>query len=279
MMAPLADLDAIDALRERALVQGALEPIETRMIACEDEGLPFVVKWLSTLATKAQLKKPARRSGHNPFATPEPALTLGPLPPHHTALLNKYPVMAGHLLIVTRDYEAQEAALNGADFTALAQVMGARGGLGFYNGGEIAGASQGHKHLQWIPRLPPLAAELPALRQRLGDRLDFRNAYAALPPAIWDAPDCGEQLAVRYRALLAACALVDGEDGPPPYNLLLTRDWMWLIPRRAESWRDMSINALGFAGSLFVKHPDKLEALLEAGPMNALRAVTLPAGD
>src|SRR5690606_33901634 len=40
------------------------------------------------------------------------------------------------------------------DFHALAQLLSASGGLGFYNGGAPAGASQRHKHVQWLPSGP-----------------------------------------------------------------------------------------------------------------------------
>ena len=58
-----------------------------------------------------------------------------------------------------------------------------------------------------------------------------------------------------------------------PYNLLLRRGWLLLVPRRAERWEGISINALGFAGSLFVKHRDDIERIRPAGPMQLLAAV------
>jgi ATP adenylyltransferase/5',5'''-P-1,P-4-tetraphosphate phosphorylase II len=38
-----------------------------------------------------------------------------------------------------------------------------------------------------------------------------------------------------------------------PYNFLLTRRWMLLVPRTRECFEDISLNALAFAGSLFVR--------------------------
>ncbi len=275
----LIDPDRIDRISDAALSSGALQPIETDHILLQDEGLPFIVKWIATSAVNPRHHKPGRSASTNPFESPEAALTLGPLPPHHRLLLNKYPVMDRHLLIVTREYEAQTTPLNAGDFSALAQLMAHNGGLGFYNGGEAAGASQAHKHLQWIPDLPPLAACLPEALITHRDAFDFANAFTPLDDHLWAHDDAGDTLAARYLRLLPITGWQASDNETPPYNLLLTRQWMWLIPRGAEHWEHMSINALGFAGSLFVKNRGRLAALSAAGPMSALRAVTLPSPD
>ncbi|TMH28158.1 MAG: hypothetical protein E6H63_09175 [Betaproteobacteria bacterium] len=75
-------------------------------------------------------------------------------------------------------------------------------------------------------------------------------------------------MAEVYRELIARCPLA-------PYNLLVTRDWMLVVPRRQERYESISVNALGFAGSLFVRDAAELELVRRAGPMNVLRAVTL----
>ena len=46
-------------------------------------------------------------------------------------MLNKFPVIDRHLLVVTRQFEDQRAPLDEADFAALATIVGAHGGLGF----------------------------------------------------------------------------------------------------------------------------------------------------
>jgi ATP adenylyltransferase len=61
-----------------------------------------------------------------------------------------------------------------------------------------------------------------------------------------------------------------------PYNLLVTRQSMLLVPRSTECYERISINALGFAGGLLVKDKAQLEALRAHGPMTALRQVGFP---
>jgi ATP adenylyltransferase len=61
-----------------------------------------------------------------------------------------------------------------------------------------------------------------------------------------------------------------------PYNLLATRRWLLLVPRLREFFEGISVNALGFAGSLLVKNAAQLEVLRTRGPMTALQSVSLP---
>src|SRR5205085_4429700 len=147
------------ALISRSRIQevaagGALEPIVTRTAIIDDAGARFVVRVAAALAAKAEAPKPRA----DPLGDYEPELYVGEVGAAHYALLNKFPVLPEHLLIVTRAAEPQDRLLGEADFAALAAVMEGFDGLGFYNGGHEAGASQGRKRLQLVPL--PLATEL-----------------------------------------------------------------------------------------------------------------------
>jgi ATP adenylyltransferase len=48
---------------------------------------------------------------------------------------------------------------------------------------------------------------------------------------------------------------------------------MLLVPRSREHFEGISINALGCAGSFFVKNAGELARVREKGPMAVLRAV------
>src|SRR4030095_920360 len=92
-----------------------------------------------------------------------------PPSPSHYLLLNKFCLPAGHVLLVTRRFERQERLLTIEDFDALITCLGEVDGLGFYNGGIEAGASQPRKHLQFVPL--PLAPESPnevPMQRRVG---------------------------------------------------------------------------------------------------------------
>ena len=99
----------------------------------------------------------------------------------------------------------------------------------------------------------------------------------------WTNPekDSGASLHACYRSLLRAVGLsVEASPGThaptAPYNLLITRKWLLLVPRSQECFEGISINALGFAGAFLVKNLSQLEILRRAGPMTALERVSLP---
>ena len=238
-----------------ALESGALDPIRTELETCRDGGVDFQLRVVSSLSAKER----ARSTTKNPFEPPyEPGLFIAELPPAHVALLNKFPVLEHHLLVVTRAYEPQQSLLTPADCEVLLTCLGEGDALAFYNGGPTAGASQSHKHLQLVP-LTNVPME-PLLRART---LPF-------PHALSDTPMDAGALHACYLGLLHQ--VLTRPDAP--YNLLATREWTLVVPRTAESFEGVSVNALGFAGSLFMKTRAQLERLREIGPMRALLAVT-----
>lgn len=276
-------LAQIDRTIADAVASGALQPIRTERTEVVDAGLRFAVRWVSSLAHKDAARVDAvtrRNPDFNPFLPPDPALTVAELGDAHLAVLNKYPVIERHLLIVTRAFEAQTAPLTLADFTALARVMGPHGGLGFYNGGTDAGASQAHKHLQWIPHGKGLAAftdhlaDLDAGQAAELHVLEWQHLFLKLDTAIWaSAASAGAALHAAFDAACRQLGLIANSDPMPPYNLLVTHEHMLVVPRSQEKWDDISVNALGYAGSLFVRRPEQIEHLRRIGPLTLLTRV------
>lgn len=288
-------LDRSNLAMRNALKSGALLPIRTNHTFVEEHGLRFSVRWVSSLALKDQARVATvsrRNPDFNPFLPPEPDLTVDALGDAHLVVLNKFPVIDHHLLIVTRAWEAQSAPLTRADFTALAGVVGPHGGLGFYNGGTEAGASQPHKHLQWVPHVlddgsPPrldaaggLAAGLstePAGSPRANPALPWLHAFIALDTGLWArADEAGDMLHQAFSSAWRATDMPPQAEPMPPYNLLVTREWLLLVPRRREKWRHVSVNSLAYAGSLFARTPEQIEEIRSAGPLAVLSAVGLP---
>ena len=195
-----------------------------------------------------------------------------------------------HFLIVTRAFEPQEDWLNLQDFEALAKCLGEVNGLGFFNGGRVAGSSQPHKHLQVVPLTDgktPVDSVLaePCLKPMLSIAKDSRLGYTyGVSPSFpfrhavarWDSmPDAKQMLNDYHRLLNAVGITSDNWQGTQdaPYNLLCTRRWMMLVPRSQEKYANISVNSLGFAGSLLVKDWPTLEKLKEIDPMQLLRIV------
>ena len=188
--------------------------------------------------------------------------------------------------MVTRAFEDQESWLTRADFAAAAICLSEIDGLVFYNAGAAAGASQPHKHLQLVtlpfteggPRIP-IETILGAAEFRGGlgkiATLPFLHALIRFDGETTGSPgQAVEVMTTAYRSLLSAV----GADGTEPhrlvpYNLLVTREWMLMVPRARERYRSISVNALGFAGSLFVRNHEQLDRLKCHGPVAVLSRV------
>ena len=283
--------EALVTRTREAIAGGALQPIGTRQETVEDGGIRFLVRVAENLRRKAE-DKARQQSGtgkaFNPFLPPEPELTVAGVSDRHLAVLNKFNVVEHHLLLVTREFEEQESLLTVDDLAALWTCMGEYAALGFYNGGKVAGASQRHKHLQMVP-LPiaaggpptPLDPLIDAAAPGPGittlDALPFPHRFRWLDPAA-DPWQTAAALYDDYLAMLDALGIppvtIDGEPRQSaPYNLLLTRRWMLLVPRTREHCGSVSVNAMGFAGSLFVRDAAELEWVRETGPMTLLKEV------
>jgi len=60
------------------------------------------------------------------------------------------------------------------------------------------------------------------------------------------------------------------------YNFLMTKKWALMVPRRNESYHHISINSLGFAGTILVKREEDLELVKNVGVLNILKEVAYP---
>ncbi len=279
-----------------ALQSGALQPIVTERRLVDNHGVAFVVHMAPKLSRKdAAARTPGRDRadgrGEDPFSPPESDLTVARVSETHVAVLNKFNVIDNHLLIVTRDFKEQETVLDLSDFRALWTCMSEFEALGFYNSGPGAGSSQPHKHLQIVPlplsdsafRTPMdalIAAAGPSAAVSAVTGIPFTHVYSPLRPSTPADPETGAVEALAcYQSLLAQAGVCSVRAGdkvsvPTPYNLLVTRHWMMLVPRRREHYEHISVNALGFVGSLFVRDDSQLQTLLAHGPMEILRAVS-----
>jgi ATP adenylyltransferase len=283
---------------DHALRCGALQSIPTTYELVEQDGIEFIVRMLANLTRKeaanrqqeqvsAQSKQPL-----NPFLPYEEDLFVADLSKTHLCLLNKFNAVDYHLLMITRGFEDQEKLLTLEDFVATWVCLDEIDGLVFYNGGQKAGASQRHKHLQLIPL--PLVQEGPAVpiepALKVADfphaigttaLLPFQHAIARFTFQPSDSLLERAEITLEfYDRLLAAVGLARDKttDGwqAGPYNLLITREWMLLVPRSQEKFAAIAVNSLGFSGALLVRNEAQMWFLKEVGPMAVLQGVALP---
>jgi len=231
--------------------------------------------------------------------------------------LNKFCVLPRHFLLVTREFQSQEMPPTPGMMTLVYQALRAhqpqsgRPGelMAFYNCGRISGASQPHCHFQMVEleQAPGTNTSVPI--ETLLDRIvrdgkehehihmlptPWQHFVALLQPQSMD-PDALERyLASRFTQLLDALfreihlavdqGILSPEEVPqsrPSFNLLLTKNAMHLIPRRADAYDmrnaqwspftpgndtpegtgSVSVNALGYAGLMLTRHLCELDAL------------------
>ncbi len=294
-------MDKVDERSASALASGDLQPVQVDECSIADAGLDFIVRWVSSLAAKDAVSSKAggkedpkeevaipggpRDPDFNPFLNPDPELKVGPLGDEHVVILNKFPLCDRHLVLARRSFEEQLLPLTRSDFSALAVIMAEAGGTGLYNGGTAAGASQRHKHLQWIPSTRGNAAlaiyaaglpsDLPLQAVATHPALTMRHCFVRV--------ECGRGVAVDvaanslFEAFERACGqlgLIAGEDGLlPPFNLLANEGWLLLVPRSRECFDEISISAVGFGGTLYTRTTEQMETVRRVGPLRALAAV------
>lgn len=281
-------MQTVDARSAEAIASGALLPVEAEEITLESDGLAFVVRHVRALEKKQELPGGPRDPDFNPFLPPDPALTVGPVGEQHVAILNKYPVSQRHLVLARKEFAEQTTPLEYQDFRALAQLLSSSGGLGFHNGGAPAGASQRHKHVQWLPSAPGNASLRmfrpvldPDVREHtvfIHLQLPMRHCFVRVKAGKGVDPEASARSMLQgyQRALETLQLAPDAQGNLPPSNMLVEDGWMLVVPRSKEHFADVSLNALSFGGVLYVRDRGQIEAIREAGPLAALASVACP---
>lgn len=286
----------VQARTAHALECGAIHTIPTRFELVEQGGVNFLIRIVSNLARKVQVnpeqRPPAMAANmhQDPFLPYDQDLFVADISDTHVCLLNKFNVLDHHILIVTRSFQEQESFLTLSDIEAVLLCLAEFEGLAFYNAGEAAGASQRHKHMQMVPL--PLTAEVSHLpiepllntarfEGKMGwiPGLPFSHVLVRMDPEWIASPlKWAQELLKQYLHMLRIVGLSGGETlgettSPGPYNFLVTRQWVLLVPRSTECFEGISVNALGFAGGFLVKDESHLDRLKTCGPMTVLQRV------
>ncbi|EIE27830.1 hypothetical protein COCSUDRAFT_83450, partial [Coccomyxa subellipsoidea C-169] len=215
----------------------------------------------------------------NPFLPYEKQLWVRDVSNTHTLLLNKFNVVAHHLICVTRTFKRQTDPLDAADLAATWEAMQAypNGALAYFNCGPESGASQPHKHTQIVP--------LPLAEDTKGLALPFEgDPYCICTRTAYSKSVCGgfrpsardlEQVFNTLKASFGSAAVPE-EGSPESYNMVLTSSYMMLVPRSREVYGLVAVNSMGFAGSMLVRSKAELDFIRSESPMRILAAVGIP---
>lgn len=207
----------------------------------------------------------------------------------HLLVINKFPVFRPHLLLLTADsYRPQDEALSFEDLQAAWTVLqGAdKEFYVLFNCTPTAGASRTHKHMQLIPH--PKTAEGASAGFRLFPDYDpplhpsavpflcFVQHFEGLPK---DIAATSEHLVTMYLQLLkqARASLHMSPENPVcPHNVILTQDWIAVIPRQRKEFHGITANGAGMMGSVWLMNDTQLDEWKARGPAKVLSALGLP---
>ncbi|SCU95024.1 LAMI_0F00628g1_1 [Lachancea mirantina] len=245
-------------------------------------GVSYMVTYAPSL-----LKKPERRDEDaskkkDPFAEPEPELTVVDNvngENEFRLVLNKFPVVPEHALLVTREFKPQTSTLTPKDLLTSYKLLqslddedeGVRH-MVFYNCGANSGSSQDHKHLQLLA----LPKKFAPLQDRLcsgqthyipnmnSEPLQDKNVSYAhfVVPLPEDETNIDEELlAMTFVSLLQRTLTFfqdwtsESERLSVGYNVMMTRSWLCLVPRSSAFSKKLNIgfNATGYAGLILIK--------------------------
>ncbi|QLL31172.1 hypothetical protein HG536_0B00330 [Torulaspora globosa] len=308
-MLPENVADLISKKYEEAVNNGHLCFTEstTKKLKDANSGMNYVVSYAPSLASKPER---GDQPDKNPFAEPEPELTVveNVADGEYKLLLNKFPIVPEHTLLVTNTFKDQKSPLSPLDLMTAYNLLlklddedENKRHMMIYNSGPSSGSSQDHKHLQTL-RLPQ---NFVTLQDRIcagkshflpdfkteplqDDKVSFAHFVLPLPESEEDVNE--DLLAMCYVSLVQrAFTFFQDWAGEKPelansrgYNVLMTKNWICVVPRSSTRAKSLQIgfNATGYAGLILVKTqeaydqilqlPHKIdEALLECGFPNS----------
>jgi len=265
-------LEVIKECSANALQCGAIFKLKSVTKKIECSGFFFDIKMIDSLSRKELAKKRSQIKGINPFLPYDKNMFVSDISNTHVMILNKFNIIENHLLIITKEFEKQDSFFTQDDFNTLFTVMMSLDSpLIFYNSSKMAGASQPHKHFQVIPSakdefsfnnlINTLTSKVNA--QSIPD-LSFKHAIFKV-----EAFCCGDDIRLAVEKLKKYLKLDDHD----PFNLILTKKWLYIIPRSTDKFENISVNALGFMGSLLVKNNDEFNRVLSVTPIKILEHV------
>ncbi|KAL4078395.1 ATP adenylyltransferase-domain-containing protein [Scleroderma yunnanense] len=244
----------------------------------------------------------------NPFLPPySPNLYVGDLAlkdeegtSEYVVLFNKFPVVPHHFLLVTKEFRSQSSPLLPSDLIQTYQLLLAarqenKHLLAYYNCGPYSGASQSHKHVQFIEVAssgPPIEKLTRMAKLEVSGKpfaipsLPYANHIYRLPTLSTDSTpeELHRTLFPPFLSLLDLVISTVRHDpeypsGLPSYNVIMTLEHIHMIPRRHETHTPegteavINVNSLGYAGMLLAKSDSELEAIKKVGPGKILRGV------
>jgi len=197
----------------------------------------------------------------------------------HLLAVNKFPAARPHFLILTQDgFRRQFEPLDLDDLTAARLALSSFKSrhLLLFNCGIDSGCSRMHKHMQVLPGPDPeLFTPWPDAADPRPPFLAFWHRFQAGLPTTNSILDIYRNLVQRAETAIGHPAVGGGP--AIPHNVIMTRDWLVVVPRRAAGWEGADTNAAGMLGMICVHNEEKMHVWLNHGPINVLTRLGFPA--
>lgn len=215
---------------------------------------------------------------YDPFDVPPKELFITDIEPVHKLVLNKFAIVPEHFILATRAFKEQTYLLEEADIAAsfsLIQTWKREGGdlFAFFNCGEHSGASQRHRHVQFLP-IERMQDSVTGTWTPILDLLvDGDNSLVPFMTFSEKIPinATSQQLHKIYQRLYERACVCTGLKSPSleedtasqiSYNLAMSDKTMCICPRKAEgaslTTKDhtgfVALNGTLLAGTLLVKN-------------------------
>ncbi|CAK9439984.1 uncharacterized protein LODBEIA_P40840 [Lodderomyces beijingensis] len=266
----------------------------------------LTVHFQLTLLTSLVHRPESGNRNENPFEKPEPELTVVPSfgpAGEFRIVFNKFPVVPMHFLLVTTKFASQNTPLTPSELFASFQILkkiekseaGVSKWFAFFNSGPESGASQPHKHIQFMTE--PSDSQFKSIADTIAEQLSQFDAYSESPSAaepfsakgipfahfLIKLPTGAEiyemRLATSFSALLqrTLSVLKLNDQAGISYNFIMTTRYMFMVPRSKSKFEDrIGINSCGFQGLVLCKNEELFEFVKKTGPLNILSSVSLP---
>lgn len=187
----------------------------------------------------------------------------------HLLVANLYCVFRPQLLLLTKDtYRRQYEPLDADDLGAAQAVLVSAKYLYYamFNCCAMAGASREHKHMHILPlEDDSQPAGMPSLEKRIETFpfQSFRSPVESSDP---------EELVRVYNTLFANTRKALGLSAGVvcPHNVILTQEWLMLIPRQSNDFHGITSNGAGMIGSVWLQNEAQLKKWTQFGPKKVL---------
>ncbi|KXJ87165.1 hypothetical protein Micbo1qcDRAFT_167870 [Microdochium bolleyi] len=278
------DLGLPSDLHERAVrqfdalhAQGSLLYSQTTPEIVTHNGFTFEFRVCPILNGKQILSKdaPERAGKGGPFINPDPAFVVTHFGQTHTLLLNLRCIYRPMYVLHTRLFAPQTDDLDPSDIDAAWSIMGklaaspdAGPQMMIYNCGVDAGSSQGHKHVQIFE----LSSQVVLFPSRAESTQEITSDIPEVPYEHYVlrlAPGAtSPQVHYTLQRLVDAARLARSSPGGSDwndYNVVLTAEWVCVIPRRHAMVGTTGANGAAIVGLAWVRDQAERDSWDELG--------------